>query len=423
MRDLFLDDRLADCFSGFARLAAQNAEEAKRLTSCGTDGYMAPELIHGEEFSLPVDIYSLGVVLAELSSRKLVDSETYKVSTRPSDEADGVQRQMPSFGLDFDEVRRLAAPDCPPAFLALVLACIALEPAERPTAMDVLHQLGEIETALLAQEGPTWSVGSTGYGGLKAARTSAPRLPSFISVESDTSFGESGREEEEIARLAEADVQLELGLSHWGLGDDPEDEGPQYSTTVVGRGSSIRAPLEAAASSTLTVVGPHGARYDPSSVSLPSIPSSWITGLHVEEPSVSSDASVDVTPTPSALAPIPITQEHEPIFLSSFSSLPPVAGSSFLLVPPPTNTAQKLLHRFSLLRPGWWFLSSLTSAPGGGGIYQARKSEDGLGRTGAAGAGGRCGVCEKKFGMLKTFLECDDCGYRYVDCTAFAGPR
>ncbi|KAI6004863.1 kinase-like domain-containing protein, partial [Pisolithus albus] len=41
---------------GFARIAARNAEESKRLTFCGTDSYMSPEILLGNEFDLPTDI-------------------------------------------------------------------------------------------------------------------------------------------------------------------------------------------------------------------------------------------------------------------------------------------------------------------------------------------------------------------------------
>jgi len=55
---------------GFARIAARNADEVKRLTFCGTDSYMSPEILLGEEFHLLTDVYSLGVVFCEIASRR-----------------------------------------------------------------------------------------------------------------------------------------------------------------------------------------------------------------------------------------------------------------------------------------------------------------------------------------------------------------
>ena len=64
---------------GFARIAARNADEVKRLTFCGTDSYMSPEILLGEEFDLPTDLYSLGVIFCEILARKLADDVTFKV--------------------------------------------------------------------------------------------------------------------------------------------------------------------------------------------------------------------------------------------------------------------------------------------------------------------------------------------------------
>lgn len=70
--------KLADF--GFARLAARNDEEIKRLTWCGTEGSMAPEILKGLPFGLESDIFSLGVLFCELASRQLVDSDVFAVS-------------------------------------------------------------------------------------------------------------------------------------------------------------------------------------------------------------------------------------------------------------------------------------------------------------------------------------------------------
>lgn len=41
---------------------------------------MAPEILLGLEFSLPADIFSLGVIFCEIISRTLVGGEVFKVS-------------------------------------------------------------------------------------------------------------------------------------------------------------------------------------------------------------------------------------------------------------------------------------------------------------------------------------------------------
>lgn len=152
---------------GFARIAARNEEESKRLTFCGTDSYMSPEILLGNEFDLPTDIFSLGMIFCEIASRKLADDYHFK-------------RTGPMFGIDADEVRRLANTGCPPAFLALCLDCIALDPAARPTTRTILERLKEIETEVLARpEAEDFHLGSIRFMSGGKRRGAAPRIPSF----------------------------------------------------------------------------------------------------------------------------------------------------------------------------------------------------------------------------------------------------
>ncbi|SCV73010.1 BQ2448_6935 [Microbotryum intermedium] len=133
------NERLKVCDFGFARLAAQNDEEMRRMSYCGTDGYMSPEILLGNELGLPTDIYSLGVIFIEILSRQLVSNEIF-------------QRFMPTFGIDPLEVRERASIGHPPEFLDLALECIRLDTTCRPTALEVLDRLRRIETQVIAAE-------------------------------------------------------------------------------------------------------------------------------------------------------------------------------------------------------------------------------------------------------------------------------
>ncbi len=46
----------------------------RNLTICGTEEYMAPELMYDEPYSVSVDVFSYGVVLAEILSRKKAET-------------------------------------------------------------------------------------------------------------------------------------------------------------------------------------------------------------------------------------------------------------------------------------------------------------------------------------------------------------
>jgi LIM domain kinase 1 len=153
---------------GFARIAARDEEESKRLTFCGTDSYMSPEIILGNEFDLSTDIFSLGIIFCEIAARQLADDEHFK-------------RHPPEFGIDPDELRKLVGPGCPPDFLSLCLDCLAIEPSARPKVRDILEILRLIETSVLLRpdEGEDLHVGSIKFmtGGKRPV--AGPRIPSF----------------------------------------------------------------------------------------------------------------------------------------------------------------------------------------------------------------------------------------------------
>lgn len=142
---------------------------------------MSPEILLGVDFSLPSDIFSLGVIFCEIISRHLVDSNTFK-------------RQMPTFGLEEDEVREMASPGCPADFIQLSLDCCQVEPQNRPDMRQVIKRLRLIEQEVIQQEikkGTLNNVGSLRGSSLHAimrsskkkqangTRPKAPRLPSF----------------------------------------------------------------------------------------------------------------------------------------------------------------------------------------------------------------------------------------------------
>lgn len=155
---------------GFARIAARNAEESKRLTFCGTDAYMSPEILLGDEFGLSTDIFSLGIILCEIGARKLADDYTFK-------------RAAPTFGIDVDEVRKLvgANPGCPSTFTQLTLDCLSETPSKRPDIVTILARLRDIELEILSRpsEADDVHVGSVKFITGHRRPGAGPRIPSF----------------------------------------------------------------------------------------------------------------------------------------------------------------------------------------------------------------------------------------------------
>lgn len=195
---------------GFARIAARNADESKRLTFCGTDSYMSPEILLGNEFDLPTDVFSLGVIFCEIASRKLADDNTFK-------------RSAPSFAIDEGEVRKLASPDCPPAFIQLCIDCLSNEPLRRPATRVILDRLREIEAEVLSRpsEADDLHVGTVKFMTGAKRPNAPPRIPSFgmgigkdIGVGSPKSDYGSDDSDEERAQAVEKLSKVNL-TSAW----------------------------------------------------------------------------------------------------------------------------------------------------------------------------------------------------------------
>ncbi|KAF8741649.1 Protein kinase C conserved region 1 (C1) domains (Cysteine-rich domains), partial [Rhizoctonia solani] len=151
---------------GFARIAARNDDEMRRLTFCGTDSYMSPEILKGDEFDLPTDVFSMGVIFCEVIARKLADDYVFK-------------RSAPDWGMDPDELKTRASPGCPPELVALALDMCAVDPHARPSMREVLARLRTIEIGVLEKAGDA-HVGSVKFFTAGRKRPGpALRIPSF----------------------------------------------------------------------------------------------------------------------------------------------------------------------------------------------------------------------------------------------------
>jgi serine/threonine-protein kinase len=99
----------------------------------GTPHYLAPEQIEGRDPDRRADVYACGVVLYELFTDQL-----------PFDGGNPMDVLMHHLKTEPRPPRELA-PEMPPALDALVLRCLAKDPARRPrdagTLLDELEQI------------------------------------------------------------------------------------------------------------------------------------------------------------------------------------------------------------------------------------------------------------------------------------------
>ncbi|KAI0370863.1 kinase-like protein [Pilatotrama ljubarskyi] len=399
---------------GFARIAARNEEESKRLTFCGTDSYMSPEILLGNEFDLPTDIFSLGVIFCEIAARKLADDNTFR-------------RTAPLFNIDEDEVRRLASPGCPPTFIALALDCLKQVPSERPTTRQILDRLREIEAEVLARpsEADDIHLGTVKFMSGIRRPGPAPRIPSFgMGISANGAAKAAGANssdedsDEEFAKVVEGLGKVDLH-SAWSDAADGTNNSAQplidstsstysdYSTTVIrGHSPAYTDTAPPSLSSILTIrpsPNPNG------SDDLTSHP--LATGAHGPTPSTTTAA----TASDSMLS---IESYHT---ASSSSIMAPslavaTEGGSTI-----RGSTIPMVHRFTLIKPG-----SKRSAGGREKDVHSRsasptRSTENLWSPlelffSSTLLSAKCDVCTKRLGW-KPVLECDDCGLRtHIKC-------
>jgi LIM domain kinase 1 len=419
---------------GFARIAARNEEESKRLTFCGTDSYMSPEILLGNEFDLPTDIFSLGIIFCEIAARQLADDDHFK-------------RHPPEFGIDADELRKLVSPGCPPDFLSLCLDCLAIEPSARPKTRDVLERLRLIEASVLLRpdEGEDLHVGSIKFmtGGKRPV--AGPRIPSFgMGVGEDIRNGAASDDSDE--ELMEA----VFGLSSVGVNSDWSETTTgeyiiflQHPRTLTKRNIGHQPLLDKnGTSSTFSAYSTAVVRSHPQQPTSTQTPS--LSSILTIRPSLDPNPTLDPilsassisanSSSPSIAPPVPATDVPESSFdplgtssivsIASLDSYHTAAASSIISSTCATgggstirsiNTyTAPLVHRFTLLKPG------AKPKRNSGCITPS-------GSTGEVATGWnpldlffssallvtKCDLCSKRLGW-KPVLECDDCGLRSV---------
>jgi len=105
------------CDFGFAR-SIKDRRQMKHMTLCGTEEYMAPEVIFGMDYDQRAEVYSFGLLMCEIITRQKIEETVPRTPAT-------------KFGLDVKAYRAIVSSDCPPAFLECALKCAAFEPGNR----------------------------------------------------------------------------------------------------------------------------------------------------------------------------------------------------------------------------------------------------------------------------------------------------
>jgi serine/threonine protein kinase len=121
---------------GFARIKEENAT----MTRCGTPCWTAPEILRGEKYDERADMFSFGVVMWQVTTRK----EPY------------AGRNFIGVSLDVLEGKRPQIPgDCPPEFRKMMKKCWHGVADKRPSMEAIVafleQQVGDENDTALAQ--------------------------------------------------------------------------------------------------------------------------------------------------------------------------------------------------------------------------------------------------------------------------------
>jgi LIM domain kinase 1 len=128
------------CDFGFSR----RVNKGEVMTLCGTDEWMAPEVMCGDKYDEKADVFSFGMVLTELITRK-----------KPP-----LRKPATGFRFEVEPFRQQAPPDCPPPLIELAIACAEQLPENRPHFRDILPKLKALVKDLEEREANSASGGA-----------------------------------------------------------------------------------------------------------------------------------------------------------------------------------------------------------------------------------------------------------------------
>eukprot|EP01103_Thecamoeba_quadrilineata_P013212 TRINITY_DN359_c0_g1_i1.p1 TRINITY_DN359_c0_g1~~TRINITY_DN359_c0_g1_i1.p1 ORF type:complete len:339 (+),score=76.52 TRINITY_DN359_c0_g1_i1:99-1115(+) len=120
------------CDFGFSRRVSKDGV----MTVCGTDEWMAPEVMCGEPYDEKADVFSFGMVLTELITRR-----------KPA-----LRKPTKAFRFEADAFRQIAPPECPPELIELACVCAEYQSINRPHFKDVLPKLKQLVQDIEARD-------------------------------------------------------------------------------------------------------------------------------------------------------------------------------------------------------------------------------------------------------------------------------
>ncbi|KAF0720181.1 Aste57867_504 [Aphanomyces stellatus] len=130
-RNVLLDSKKGTKLSDFG--VSREIIEVELTNAIGSYQWMAPEVISGTEYDIAADIFSLGVLMSELTTHLVPYSDLKNPTTGKFLSRQNIMARVAAGQLvpSFDDEQS------PPWVKEIALKCLALNPIERPSAMQV----------------------------------------------------------------------------------------------------------------------------------------------------------------------------------------------------------------------------------------------------------------------------------------------
>ncbi|XP_047077873.1 cysteine-rich receptor-like protein kinase 44 [Lolium rigidum] len=180
LMDEDMEPKIADF--GLARLLGEGHTHTKTSGAAGTPGYMAPEYVYHQRVSPKIDVFSYGVLLLQIVTRRREcwsdDSNTVNLITEVWNHwKKGTISHM------MDQTLNEDTRDQQLRCVHVGLMCVQADPADRPEISTVIFMLTRDNMELQAPEEPAFFFGSSSYGRNLHPCSRASANTSFVSVE------------------------------------------------------------------------------------------------------------------------------------------------------------------------------------------------------------------------------------------------
>ncbi|RHY04986.1 hypothetical protein DYB36_008132 [Aphanomyces astaci] len=110
--------------------------QATRTVGVGTFRWMAPEVLQDQGYTISADIYSFGMLLSEFDTHRVPYEDMKNPITRQPIADSAIILKVVS-----GSIRPTFTSECPPWILELAAQCLAWDPTDRPTAMQLSYMI------------------------------------------------------------------------------------------------------------------------------------------------------------------------------------------------------------------------------------------------------------------------------------------